>query len=575
MKKCLSLFLAIVMLICSSTVFCVNAYAKTAEEYTIISKASDFEKIKKNPNGVFYITKDIDFSSYTLYKSEEDVMGLFKGTIEGNGHTIKNYKGVSIFGYNNYGTIRNIIFEDCDIVDFDYTGVVVCFNLGVIDNIVMNNCNSTLAYNNGQDNWNGDASWREFTFDSGIIRYCVSNNCTEPMLWCNMGTMIGCINNSDIRHEKYDYYPVGGLSSIGGGTFIDCVNNGDIHTGKPTAGGIFGGYGSAHLIRCTNNGSVTSESKIACGMGSGYDVVAKDCVNNGEITGSTAYGIAANGQIETSVNTGKITATGEGKTAFAIKDSDDSIAEEHVVYEDERAPAYVTDSYYLEGTGEGCVGTTPLTAVELTNSSNFNNFNFKKVWQIKDNTPYLQANNAKTIGIAVKKLPKKTTGYQYGTYHEYFYQGDYLDTTGMELVAFDSHGNQFKPEYYHINNYDIWDPGTYRIEVYYDNFSAYFNVKTIVKPGKVTGLKASKIAKTSVTLTWKKSKSAMGYEVQRYYAGRWQSWKHEKNASKNKAVIKKLKKGKSYKFRVVAYRTVKGKKYYGETSKALKVKTKK
>ena len=65
MKKCLSLFLALVMLICSSTVFCVNAYAKTTEEYTIISKASDFEKIKQNPNGVFYITKDIDFSSYS------------------------------------------------------------------------------------------------------------------------------------------------------------------------------------------------------------------------------------------------------------------------------------------------------------------------------------------------------------------------------------------------------------------------------------------------------------------------------------------------------------------------------
>ena len=559
------------MLVCSLSAFSVNAYAKTAEEYIIISKAEDFEKIKQNPNGVFYITKDIDFSSYTLYKSEEDVMGLFKGTIEGNGHTIKNYKGVSIFGYNNYGTIRNIIFEDCDIVDFDYTGVVVCFNLGVIDNIVLNNCNSNLVYENGQDSDLGDASWRDFTFDSGIIRYCVSNNCTKPLIWDNMGTVIGCINNSDITYGEYDYYPLGGIASFGSGKFVDCVNNGDISSEKNYAGGIVGA-GSPRVIRCTNNDTVKSETKEACGIACGARLKAVDCVNNGDITGAKAYGMSINGTINNCVNTGKISSTKDGEKSYAIIDVNGSMS--NVMYEDDFVPT-VTDTYYLEKTGDGCEGSVSLTAEELADNTKFNNFDFKKVWQIKDGKPYLQSNNAKTIGLAVKKLPKKTTGYQYGTYHYYYYEGDYLDTTGMELVAFDSHGNQFKPDYYHINNYDIWDPGTYRINVYYDNFSAYFNVKTIVKPGKVTGLKASKTEKNSVTLTWKKSKNTAGYEVQRYYAGRWEDWKFEKNANKNKAVIKNLKKGKSYKFRVIAYRTVKGKKYYGETSKTLTVKTKK
>ncbi len=571
MKKSLSLFLAFVILVSSSLAFSSSAYAAAkfygAKEYITVSKAEDLKKIKENPQAVIYFTKDIDCTGYT---PDKNPLGSFKGTVEGNGHTIKNYKGRSIFAYTNRGTLRNLVFENC-IIGSGW-GIAAFENLGVIENIVINNCNRELVIHNGQDNYLGDASIPELTFDNGIIRYCVSNNCKRPMVHCNYGAMIGCINNSDLAgssdpsSEFFAYY-LGGITSIASdGMLVDCVNNGNIAGAKGVVGGIYGG-GVAQLIRCTNNGKIETSGDIACGIGCSYYTTVNDCVNNGDVTGETAYGIAVNGKFKTCVNKGKITATKDEAIPYAIANKDEIDPNEENDY-----LTFIMDSYYLEGTGEGSGNAVSLTAEEFSDSASYSNFDFDKIWRIKDEAPYLKVNDAKTIGIAVKTLPKKTTGYMY---FSDLYEGDYLDTTGMKLVAFDSHGNQFTPEYYHINHYDIMESGTYRIHVYYDNFSTYFNVKTYVKPATVKGIKASKATKNSLTLTWKKSSAATGYEVQKYNEKYWDGWQTVKSVKKNTITVKKLKKGKAYKFRIISYRIVKGKKLYGDYSKTFTAKTKK
>lgn len=98
--------------------------------------------------------------------------------------------------------------------------------------------------------------------------------------------------------------------------------------------------------------------------------------------------------------------------------------------------------------------------------------------------------------------------------------------------------------------------------------------KTITAPGKVKSLSAKNKKKGSVTLSWKKVKNATGYQVQ-YVSNAAFAKKQVKSTKKTKLVIKKLKKKKSYSFRVRAYRISNDVKVFGNWSKAKKVKIKK
>ncbi len=97
--------------------------------------------------------------------------------------------------------------------------------------------------------------------------------------------------------------------------------------------------------------------------------------------------------------------------------------------------------------------------------------------------------------------------------------------------------------------------------------------KTVTAPAKVKGLSAKNKKKKSVTLSWKKVKGAAGYQIQ-YFANGFAK-KKVKNTKKAKFTIKKLKKKKTYSFRVRAYKINSGIKVCGNWCKAKKVKIKK
>ena len=97
--------------------------------------------------------------------------------------------------------------------------------------------------------------------------------------------------------------------------------------------------------------------------------------------------------------------------------------------------------------------------------------------------------------------------------------------------------------------------------------------KTVTAPAKVKGLSAKNKKKKSVTLSWKKVKGAAGYQIQ--YSANGTAKKKAKNTKKTKITIKKLKKKKTYSFRVRAYKINSGIKVCGNWCKAKKVKIKK
>lgn len=97
----------------------------------------------------------------------------------------------------------------------------------------------------------------------------------------------------------------------------------------------------------------------------------------------------------------------------------------------------------------------------------------------------------------------------------------------------------------------------------YSQYSSIVKGKT--KLTKPTWKSISKVSK-GIKLQWKKVTGASGYEVQRYENGKWVT---KKTVTKAKTVTytdKKVKKNKTYKYRIRAYRTVNGKKVYSAVS---------
>ena len=96
-----------------------------------------------------------------------------------------------------------------------------------------------------------------------------------------------------------------------------------------------------------------------------------------------------------------------------------------------------------------------------------------------------------------------------------------------------------------------------------------FNEKTTLKSAKVKGKK--------VTLKWKKNSKATGYEIYRATKknGKYKKIRTIKKAAAATFTDSKVKKGKTYYYKVRAYKTVKGNKANGKFSAVRKVKIKK
>ena len=91
------------------------------------------------------------------------------------------------------------------------------------------------------------------------------------------------------------------------------------------------------------------------------------------------------------------------------------------------------------------------------------------------------------------------------------------------------------------------------------------------KMGKVSGVKTESASYTSVLIRWDKVAGASGYKVY-YSTSKDSGYKTLKTTSSTSYKHKKLTTGKTYYYKVRAYKTVNGKKVYGDYSKAVKAK---
>ncbi|MCD7740704.1 MAG: fibronectin type III domain-containing protein [Ruminococcus sp.] len=115
---------------------------------------------------------------------------------------------------------------------------------------------------------------------------------------------------------------------------------------------------------------------------------------------------------------------------------------------------------------------------------------------------------------------------------------------------------------------------TYNGTNYYGSYSS--TITTTTKPAKVTASSSYTKTTSAITIKWTKVSGASGYQVQRYNSSS-KSWSTVKTITSGSTVSYKntgLSSGTTYKYRVRAYTTLNGTKYYGSYSSTITTSTK-
>lgn len=302
--------------------------------------------------GVTYsIENDIDMAGKTGF------IDFFGGTLEGNGHCIKNLGRPLI--YRNVGTIRNIQFTninmDTDSIisyakkewetksrenglspDDEYydrapSGNVILKECGRVGSIAVENYGSIEGCT-ASGTIQQTSSWPDY-----LPEICVGGLCCESYKGAYNGRIINSDNSvsvsllgsHDYNETLFDCF-AGGISCFFSGNMENCCNSAKIQ-GEGSAGGLICSIwsGEYHSIcNCINSGDVLGKGEVAggiagqiCGNGS-----IQRCINEGTVFGEarqtggiTAYlsAVPINTRITDCLNYGKVLGEGAGLANYS------------------------------------------------------------------------------------------------------------------------------------------------------------------------------------------------------------------------------------------------------------------
>ncbi|MGN0170702.1 MAG: ZmpA/ZmpB/ZmpC family metallo-endopeptidase-related protein [Lachnospiraceae bacterium] len=221
-----------------------------------ISSAADLMKMRDNPSGSYYLTKDITVSENTQIFNDLTYGGAaFSGTFDGKGHKIKGYTAsvnaseftyVSLFGKIKDATFKNLTLSGVNInVKSNYgaqvaalaNGKAKCSKVTVTGKITVNG-NETTSYD--------------------ALEYDING-------FCEIGTFTDCTNKANItancRTSHFAGISVSGISGFG--TFKNCKNAGTLSlTGYASSGEPFSVAGisvSGEHTGCSNAGTIKAK----------------------------------------------------------------------------------------------------------------------------------------------------------------------------------------------------------------------------------------------------------------------------------------------------------------------------
>lgn len=119
MKK-MAVFVMAMALACTSSPADLHMGAATETVYAAqavaISSEEDLVAMQENPDGNYYLAKDITikgnlnlFPNYYDYDTKVQHEECFTGSLDGKGHTIKNYTGMGLFNNAKMQRLKTLL----------------------------------------------------------------------------------------------------------------------------------------------------------------------------------------------------------------------------------------------------------------------------------------------------------------------------------------------------------------------------------------------------------------------------------------------------------------------------------
>ena len=273
----------------------------TKEE--LIKFANDVNSGNDYKGKTVVLTENIDLgkSSWNPIGNKDN---RFAGIFDGNGHTISNlyinsalvYQG--LFGYNSGEILNlNITNSEINVTSYKkpsggyyyshYIGMITGYNIGNIENCMVNSSKISININNGTELVNIYAGLIAGNLESiGTIIRCTSN-----------GELINNLQGSN----TYATTTLGGIAGNGNSGRIEkCINNSKLVNSNTQAtnylGGIVGKAIWTEIYDSWNKGNITSGtvfSRIGGFMATAQNVSIKNCINSGNITSSGTGNVTA------------------------------------------------------------------------------------------------------------------------------------------------------------------------------------------------------------------------------------------------------------------------------------------
>ncbi len=288
-------------------------------------------------NDIKFMTDTSKTSSVNWTPIGKDSTAMFNGTFDGAGKTIYGLycssKFSGIFGVTNSNAVVKNVNSKNGEVKGDYSGGIVAFNNGWIENCVNGNKVSASSYAGGIAGLNygtisgctnryavsassyagGIAGLNYGTISGCTNRYAVSaSSYAGGIAGLNYGTISGCTNRYAVSASSY----AGGIAGLNYGTISGCTNRYAVSASSYSyAGGIAGlNYGT--ISKSKNTSSIIGYSREANGgiAGVNYGTVF-DCVNDGLVYGTgLVYENSATGKLLNSFNVWKTRSSGVIRT---------------------------------------------------------------------------------------------------------------------------------------------------------------------------------------------------------------------------------------------------------------------
>ncbi len=235
---------------------------------TAISTSSEFaKKINANPKGKYYLASNISLTA------KSQIAETFKGTLDGNGFTIKGftYSGSDLYKVAMFKAAKSATFKNLKITGVNLnikkkTGATVATIATQADSCKFSN---VKVY--------GKISVPNGACDIGSINYVIGG----MIGYGSKCTFTSCVNNIDITakcNNKYYGVSAGGIAATNsGGSMSKCTNTGNITLSGYTTGadsmsaaGLVA-QGVDKVSSCKNSGkiSVTMGSKSSGSGGGG------------------------------------------------------------------------------------------------------------------------------------------------------------------------------------------------------------------------------------------------------------------------------------------------------------------